>query len=269
MRMKFMYFFDTKLKRYTMYGKRMLHPAESGKYQEGISAVRQDDVNIWFYTKKGQTIAIDSGHLDHKGAADEVRKIGIDPERIRHVLLTHSDVDHCGGVDKNAKKKLFPNAELYLGKGEEVYFDGAFCRMIKAGIPLKNPVRLDAYNTVSNGRILDLNGIKAEVIEVPGHTAGHVCYLVDDTVLFSGDCLAVNAMGGYSLFEFFTQNPTLNKKSLQILKSRIEQSNVKVICTGHSGIWDYSPKIFAHIDESAKSSWGKPFDITAPKSIRG
>ncbi|MCR5431728.1 MAG: MBL fold metallo-hydrolase [Lachnospiraceae bacterium] len=82
-----------------------------------------------------------------------MEKIGIDPEKIENVLLTHSDVDHCGGV-------------------------------------------------------------KVEVIDVPGHTIGHICYIVDDKILFSGDCLAVNAQGGYSLFDFFTQNPTLNKKSL-------------------------------------------------------
>lgn len=247
----------------------MLHPAETGSYQNGIRAVRQDDVNIWFYTKGGQTIALDSGHLDFKGAKDAVKSIGIDPDSVSHVLLTHSDVDHCGGVDRTAKHKLFPNAQLYLGKGEEVYFDGNFCRMIKAGIPLMNLVRLDNYKTVRDGDVLYCGDIKVQVIEVPGHTAGHVCYIVDDKVLFSGDCLAVNALGGYSLFDFFTQNPTLNKKSLIRLKELIEDSSVEVVCTGHSGIWDYSPKIFAHIDESAKSSVRHPFDPTASKSIRG
>lgn len=266
--MKFMYFFDNNLKRYTMYGKRMLHPANTGNYKAGVSAVREDDVNVWFYTKGDQTIAIDSGHLDHKGAKEAVKSIGIDPDSIRHVLLTHSDVDHCGGVDRAAKQKLFPNAQLYLGKGEEVYFDGKFCRMIKAGIPLMNPVRLDSYETVRDGDVSYCGDIKVQVIEVPGHTAGHVCFIVDDKVLFSGNCLAVNALGGYSLFDFFTQNPTLNKKSLIRLKEIIEDSSVEVVCTGHSGIWDYSPKIFAHIDESAKSSVRNPFDPTAPKSIR-
>lgn len=267
--MKFMYYFDNNLKRFTMYGKRMLHPADSGHYQCGVSAVRQDDVNIWFYTKNGKTIAVDSGHLDFKDAAKRVSDIGIDPTSIRHVLLTHSDVDHCGGVDRDSKKKLFPNAELYLGKGEEVYFDGDFCRMIKFGIPLMNPVRLDSYITVRDGDILYLDDIKVQVIEVPGHTAGHVCYIVDDRVLFSGDCLAVNALGGYSLFDFFTQNPTLNKRSLIRLKEIIEGSSVKLVCTGHSGIWDYSPSLFAHIDESAVSTMRKPYDPSAPKSILG
>ena len=65
--MKFMYFFDCKLKRFTMYGKRMLHPSQTGNYQEGISCIKEDDVNLWFYAKGKNTIAIDAGHLVFKG----------------------------------------------------------------------------------------------------------------------------------------------------------------------------------------------------------
>ncbi|HBZ02883.1 MAG TPA: MBL fold metallo-hydrolase [Lachnospiraceae bacterium] len=266
--MKFMYFFDNNLKRYVMYGKRMLHPQETGKYEAGISCIREDDVNIWFYTKNNKTIAIDAGHLDFKGINKEFKKIDIDGKKIGHVLLTHSDVDHCGGVDRSAKNYIFPNAKVYIGKGEENYFGGAVCRMIKAGIPLKNPVRLrKGYRTVTDGEIFDLDGIKVQVIDVPGHTIGHVCYIVDDKILFSGDCLAINSEGGYSLFDFFTQNPELNKKSLRNLKSIIEKSSVEYVCTGHSGIHRLNEKTFAHIDKSAKSSLRKPFDPTAPKSI--
>ena len=266
--MKFMYFFDNNLKRYTMYGKRMLHPSSTGTFEEGISAIKEHDVNIWFYTKNGKTIAIDAGHLDFKEASSEMAKIGIDPGHIRHVLLTHSDVDHCGGVDRTAKHYLFPNAQVYLSKGEEAYFDGKVCRMIKLGIPLMNPVRLrDGYKTVRGGDIFFLDDIKVEVIDVPGHTIGHVCYIIDDKILFSGDCLAVNALGGYSLFDFFTQNPTLNKKSLRYLKDVVMQKEIRFVCTGHSGLVKMNVNLFSHINESAKSSWRKPFDPTAPKSI--
>lgn len=106
--------------------------------------------------------------------------------------------------------------------------------MIKMGIPLMNPARLrDGYKTVKDGEVLNIDGIKIEVVEVMGHTVGHVCYIIDDKILFSGDCLVVNENGGYSLFEFFDMS-----------------------------------KLFAHIDESAVSKRGKPFDPTAPKSIR-
>lgn len=267
--MKFMYFFDCKLKRFTMYGKRMLHPSQTGIYQDGISCIKEDDVNLWFYTKNGVTIAIDAGHLVFKGIEKEFDKIGIDPLAIKTVLLTHSDVDHVGGVDRTCKNYLYPNAQVYIGRGEENYFDGHVCRMIKMGIPLMNPARLrEGYKTVRDGEILNIDGIKVEVVEVMGHTVGHVCYIIDDKILFSGDCLAVNENGGYSLFEFFTQNPTLNKKSLVRLREKITGSGVKVVCTGHSGIRTDMSKLFAHIDESAVSKPGKPFDPTAPKSIR-
>jgi len=252
-----------------MYGKRMLHPANTGKYQEGISCIREDDVNLWFYTKGNKTIAIDAGHYVFKGIDEEFKKIGIDRNAIKNVLLTHSDVDHVGGVDRTSKNYLYPNAQVYIGKGEENYFDGHVCRMIKLGIPLMNPARLkEGYKTVRDGDIFYLDDIKVEVVEVMGHTVGHVCYIIDDKILFSGDCLAVNDDGGYSLFDFFTQNPTLNKKSLVKLRDKISASCVKIVCTGHSGIRTDMSKLFAHIDESAVSTKRKPFDPTAPKSIR-
>jgi len=252
-----------------MYGKRMLHPSDTGKFQEGISCIREHDVNLWFYTKAGTTIAIDSGHLDFKGVDKEFQKIGIDRYSIKTLLLTHSDVDHVGGVDRTAKNYLYPNAQVYIGKGEENYFDGHVCRMIKLGIPLMNPARLrDGYITVSDGQIFMIGDIKVEVVEVMGHTVGHVCYIIDDKILFSGDCLAVNENGGYSLFDFFTQNPSLNKKSLIKLRDKISASSVKIVCTGHSGLRTDMSKLFAHIDESAVSKIGRPFDPLAPKSIR-
>ena len=71
----------------------MLYPAQTGIYQEGISCIKEDDVNLWFYTKDGVTIAIDAGHLVFKGIDEEFEKIGIDPLAIKTLLLTHSDVD--------------------------------------------------------------------------------------------------------------------------------------------------------------------------------
>lgn len=45
------------------------NPAEIGKYECGVSCIRQNDVNFWFYTKNDTTIAIDAGHLNFRGVA--------------------------------------------------------------------------------------------------------------------------------------------------------------------------------------------------------
>ena len=66
--MKLLYFFDNKIKKYMIRGKRCCNPSETGKYEYGISCIRQNDVNIWFYTKNGVTIAIDAGHLNFQGS---------------------------------------------------------------------------------------------------------------------------------------------------------------------------------------------------------
>ncbi len=71
-------------------------------------------------------------------------------------------------------------------------------RMTKLGfVKLNVGVSLNhGYNLLSDGQIIDVDGVRVEAIHVPGHTLGHMCYLVDDSVLISGDCLAINQNGG-------------------------------------------------------------------------
>lgn len=262
--MKFMYFFDDKIKRHIMKGKKYCNPAETGRYTAEISCIRQNDVNLWFYTKNGMTIAIDSGHLNFPGMSEAFQKVHIDPCKIRHLLITHADVDHCGGIDV-CGTNIYPNAQVYLGKEEQPYLDRTVHRMKKFGLKIKNCVRIaEGYYTLENDEVFHIEGIKIQSLHTPGHTLGHTCYVIDDQVLFSGDCLAINSNGGYSFFDFFTQYPDLNKKSLLKLREQIQKISPEYICTGHSGIRKYSEHTFAHINESAQFSKKKPFDEKAP-----
>lgn len=262
--MKLLYFFDDKIKPGMMKGKKYCNPVDTSVIGDGISCIREYDVNFWLYTKDGMTIAIDSGHLNFNGASDEFRKIGIRPDKIENVFLTHADVDHAGGVDI-CGMNIFPNAGVYLGAKEEAYVKGEIHRMTKLGIRLNNCVRLcDGYKLLEDGDIVRIGNIQIQAIHIPGHTLGHMCYLVDDTVLFSGDCIAVNQTGGYSFFDFFTQYPDMNKASLHKLYEMIKGKNIRYICTGHNGIWTDMDHVFSHIDESAKFSKRYPFDEAAP-----
>lgn len=262
--MKFMYFFDDKIKPHIMKGKKYCNPAETGKYECGISCIRQNDVNLWFYTKNNTTIAIDSGHLNFGGIHKSFQKIGINPNEIKHLFITHTDVDHCGGIDV-CGSNIYPNAKVYLGKEEKAYLNKSTHRMKKLGVKLKNCVQIaEGYYAIENEEIFDIEGIKVQTINTPGHTLGHTCYVIDDKVLFTGDCLAINDNGGYSFFDFFTQYPDMNKKSLQRLKELVDEIQPEYVCTGHSGIRKYSENIFAHINESAQFSRRKPFDDNAP-----
>jgi glyoxylase-like metal-dependent hydrolase (beta-lactamase superfamily II) len=60
-------------------------------------------------------------------AIEQVRKLGFAPEDVRHVILTHLDVDHVGGVSD------FPWARVHLTRDEaRGAFEGASYRSARA-----------------------------------------------------------------------------------------------------------------------------------------
>ncbi len=266
--MGILYFFDRYIKPVMLRGTQMLHPAPTGKPGQGVSCIRQGDVNLWFYSKNGTTIAVDAGHLNEPNTDKAFEEIGIDPLTIHHLLLTHADVDHCGGIDAKAKKNIYPNAQVYLGAKEQPYLDRTLHRMVRAHKKIYNCVRLlPGYRLLKDEELLDLDGIPVRCISVPGHTAGHMCYLVDNRILFTGDCLAVNKYGGYAFWDFFCQSPEQNKLSLWHLRDAVRGIPLAAVCTGHSGFVTDIENLFAHIDSSAAFRGKIPFDETAPRDV--
>ena len=95
-----------------------------------------------------------------------------------HILITHHHNDHVAG---NGPLKQRFDCEII---GPEAEHD-------------KIP-ELD--RTVAEGDVLDFGGHRVEVIETPGHTAGHIAFwFPDDQVVFAGDTLF--ALGCGRLFE--------------------------------------------------------------------
>ena len=45
---------------------------------------------------------------------------------------------------------------------------------------------------------------------VPGHTLGHPCYLIDETMLFTGDSIALNIEGSWCFFDIFNYDSRRN-----------------------------------------------------------
>lgn len=265
--MKFIYFFDKNVKPFFMKGKMIANPTDTQIIDEKISCIREYDVNIWFYKKGETTIAFDAGHMDYGKIDEAFKAIQTDREAIKHIFLTHVDVDHAGGLDINSKK-IFPNATIYLSRNEEIYLNDSHHRFRRLGMKIKNCVDIGKeYTLLHDMQVLEIEGIKIQAVHIAGHTLGHMCYLIDDEVLISGDCLAINEEGGYSFFDLFTQYPKINKNSLKYLKSLMEQKNLKMICTGHSGYTKEIEKAFKHIDKSAVASKRAPFDKRAPYDL--
>ena len=105
------------------------------------------------------------------------------------ILLTHTHFDHLGGV-----------ADLAEGTGAPVYVSP------DARGALENPLTppgltirgYDQARDVSEGETLDVGGISFEVLDVPGHSPGHLSYYAEGA-LFSGDVLFAGGVGRVDL----------------------------------------------------------------------
>ena len=92
-------------------------PVETGKIVDDIFAIKDNFANIFIIQDSVQYLVIDCGN-DKATVAEEMKKLGINPNEVAAVLLTHTDGDHVGALG------LFDKAKLYMSKEEEQMING-------------------------------------------------------------------------------------------------------------------------------------------------
>jgi glyoxylase-like metal-dependent hydrolase (beta-lactamase superfamily II) len=111
------------------------------------------------------------------------------------LLNTHGHADHIGG--NQALKEAFPQAPLIIGANEAHLLTDADANLSAPfGMPIVSP---PADVLIREGDVLDHAGIHLEVLDVPGHSPGHVVfvYRADPTLVFGGDVLFRGSIGRY------------------------------------------------------------------------
>ena len=154
-----------------------MYPRSNGKVgfqtQAGAYAIRS----------QGKTIVCDTGYgpgpIEYLGGArgrllDDMRDKGIDPVSVDLVAMTHLHGDHVGwNLDADGKPN-FPNARYLVPQGDWDFFSAALAAnpQMQQVTPLKDLGRMDLVS--GETKLTD----DVRTIPTPGHTPGHVSYLI-------------------------------------------------------------------------------------------
>ena len=250
--------FQVKFMSFMFKGKEIFKPLNTGFIDDRVSCIREYVANIYFYTKDGHTIMIDAGY-NYDRLAEKMQWLKINPKEIKEILVTHQDTDHVGAIEQGSDG-LFSDATIYIGKVENEYLEGHKHRKVFWGLTTLPQVVIDNQKVlIEDGQVFYIGNIKVEAILVPGHTWGHLVYLIDDSYLFTGDTIWFGADGGYAFLNTLAEDRKLQCKSLQRLKEILEKRNLQLkIITGHTGWTDDFAFAFTHIDEICNSLKRKP-----------
>lgn len=179
-----------------------IDPADAAEMQTKAHIADPAAIHINGYLVRGNdhTVLIDAGAGCLKNNCGQLRDnlalLGVQPDDIDAILLTHAHPDHVGGLLDADGKAVFRHAELVVNQQEQAFWqdDG---HLSQANEHARGNFRVaravfdqyrDQTRLFSPCEQLVLPHISA--IPLPGHTAGHSGYRIEsknDNVLIWGD----------------------------------------------------------------------------------
>jgi len=138
-----------------------------------------------FFIDAGKPAIIDTGlQGDAEKVLEAVRGIGVEPEEVEYIVITHVHLDHAGGVGVVAE--ACPNATVVTHERSVPYLtdEERASRLVEKVHEVAGPMA-DAYggiDTVGRSRVVgvrdgatvDLGDRELEVVESSGHAPHHV-----------------------------------------------------------------------------------------------
>lgn len=198
-----------------------------------VERIKISYANCYLLSGEGGSILIDTcNYKDGPKILERVKN-----KNVKLILLTHGHFDHVSSAEYLAKRLNVPIALSekdvpIIGKGEDSILHGStpLGRIIAAGSkPVLKKARYSVFAPdvlLEDGQDLSKYGVKAHIVELPGHTKGSVGVLTDDGDIIVGDAMFnIARPTGSRIFE--------DKDTMEQSMEKIKNSGAKTIYVGH------------------------------------
>jgi glyoxylase-like metal-dependent hydrolase (beta-lactamase superfamily II) len=174
----------------------------------------------------------------------QIIRRGFNPKDVRHILATHFDQDHIGGIAD------FPEATIHVLEEEwnAATAPAPLFRRRYYDVLWKENKKIETYRTQGDRwhgflRVQELNGIDPRIkfVALPGHTKGHAGVFIDGTTefFFVGDSFLqeIQLKGETPLplkvyDQAINDDPRVAQETLRKLKSlSAQRPEMKIFCS--------------------------------------
>jgi glyoxylase-like metal-dependent hydrolase (beta-lactamase superfamily II) len=157
------------------------------------------DCHIYAVDGGDEVALVDAGSgMATDAVLDHVVRDGLDPKRIRHLVLTHGHADHVGGAA--AMRRLLDGPAVYISSAVADALRQADASALSVDVaksagryPRDYPLEACGVDVeLHEGAAISVGELQLEVLLTPGHSSGDVCLLLSQNgqrVLFSGDLI--------------------------------------------------------------------------------
>ena len=164
--------------------------------QSGFMMSNRCDCHVYLIEDREGHILIDAGvGIEDSRILENIKKDGIDPYWIKHLLLTHTHSDHAGGA-VGLKEEL--GLKVYVSAVEAEFLRSTDQMDLGLDIAIADGIYPEGYSfpncepdvELKGGEIFTFGEWRIQAIHTPGHSIGSMCYLIKKegrTGLFSGD----------------------------------------------------------------------------------
>lgn len=193
-----------------------------------------DHVNAYVLETEEGPVLVDAGlPRSTEDLREAIEETGQDPAELAAVLVTHTDIDHVGGLAElvhgtEAEVHVSPvAAEILTGQRKPPWLNtkGLFQRVMNRFVETPEPERMAI---VEDGD--QVHGF--QVLATPGHGMGHLSFARErDGLVFVGDLVRLDKAQPRIAPPYINYDTDEAEASLRHLLDTV--GNIETVCSGH------------------------------------